>query len=1391
MNVQCPECSALHWDAEKTSDSRVLHPEFGICCDHGLVRLPALQPPPSPLRTLLTDPTSDDAIEFRQHIRRYNNALAFTSLHAKIDDRVPNTGRAPYVFRIHGQLCHMISSLETPDDDPKYCQLYIYDGQEALQIRNSRNSDLSNDTMAALQQMLLEHHRYAPIFRHAHEILQEHDGGVDVSLSLHCLSSNDRRRYNLPTADEVAVIIPDAASWDADHRDIVLRDRADGLMHISEAHPAYAPLHYVLLFPYGEHGWHWQLRLHEPEKPNPRKLTLTRWAAFRLHDRQGEFSTILRSGRLLQEFMVDMWAQADQERLRWNRANQSTIRAVLYSGLEDAVGAGGDNVDLNQVGTKVILPSSYIGGARHMHQIYQDSMAIARHYRKVDIFLTMTCNPAWDEILRELQPGQRPEDRPDLLSRVFKLKRDALLDDIMKHGIFGRAVAHVYTIEFQKRGLPHMHLLVWLRDQDKLRTPEDVDSCIRATWPDPVNEPLLFETVRRCMVHGPCGALNPHARCMEDGKCTKGFPKDFQSETSMDHNGYPRYRRPNDGIQHYVSGHFLDHRWIVPYSPYLSAKYDCHINVECAFSVGSVKYIHKYIFKGHDCATMEIHAQNDEIKQFLEGRYIGPSEAAWRIFHFALHREYPNVVRLQVHLPGQHMVVFDPRDNPEIVRMRAAQEKTTLTAFFTANSNPGELGTVLQSTVTNMLISFTGEIARQYTYQEFPSRFVWQRAEKRWTLRQSTASGAIGRMYYVSPIAGERFYLRTLLSIVKGPQSFEDLRTFNGVLLPTFRDACLARGLLEDDGEWRMCLRDATVWQTGSRLRQLFSMLLLHCDLTRPEELWLEFRESICDDLEHRLRQRDIVDPSPNDVYDYGLYLLDNLLRDAGHSLADFPTMPRPERDWQDVDENNRLIAEQLAYDREEQHRLLQESLERLNVGQRHAYDAIVRSIEAQDGAVFFLNGPAGTGKTFVYKTICYKARSEGLIVLCVASSGIAALLLPGGRTSHMMFRIPVANLSDISTCNINKQSPLADLIRRAHVVIWDEVPMQHRFGPEAADRTFKDLRESERTFGGLTVVFGGDFQQTLPVVPHGSREDIVEACLQHSPLWTQVKILHLRENMRLRGSIGATSFAQWLLDVGHGRTVDDQGNISIPDDLLSSTLPDLQAFVYGDLNETRPVPPPQYFLDRMILSARNEDANTINEHILECFPGEEATFHSADSVEQEGDQDAPPVPVEFLRSLNPSGLPPATLRLKPGCPVILLRNLAPARGLCNGTRLTIERMSDRLLEVRIMGGDHDGELAFIPRITLTPSDTAGLEFILRRRQFPVRLAFAMTINKSQGQSVKTVGIDLRTAVFGHGQLYVALSRATDRSRLRILLPADHPLGNVTANVVYPEVLLD
>ena len=221
---------------------------------------------------------------------------------------------------------------------------------------------------------------------------------------------------------------------------------------------------------------------------------------------------------------------------------------------------------------------------------------------------------------------------------------------------------------------------------------------------------------------------------------------------------------------------------------------------------------------------------------------------------------------------------------------------------------------------------------------------------------------------------------------------------------------------------------------------------------------------------------------------------------------------------------------------------------------------------------------------------------------------------------------------------------------------------------------------------------------------------------------------------------------------------------------------------------------PPVYFTERTILTTHNETVDELNHIILAKYPGVTHTFLGYDQVvhETEERQIAEDVNAgyspEYLATLTPNGFPKAKLAIKVGCPVMLLCNLDPSQGLCNGTRLLITRTSTHVLEGHILGGEHDGKPAFIPCITLH-SQKSDFTFILARRQFPVRLAFAMTINKSQGQSVKHVGIDLHTPVFTHGQLYVALSRATSKSQIYVLFP-EGEAGTQTQNVVYPEVLL-
>jgi hypothetical protein len=295
MNICCPFCNALHWLDERVSSSKIGSPEFGMCCAHGKVKLPSLRVPPFPLYNLFTG-DSHEAKEFRTNIVQYNAALAFTSLGVNVDHSI--VGRGPPVFRIHGELRHLSGSLLPEESEvPCYSQLYIYDSDIAYRYGISRNENLSLNTMHTLQRVMWDYNTYTPIYQHAYEVLRMYDA-PDYTVKLCVVPGNDPRRYNLPTANEVGVILPGENVFQGDHRDIIIhlrpqtyhnahdnRDHVQ-LNRISEEHPAYAPLHYVLLFPFGEPGWYYELRV----PSNPRRIALLQYTAFRLHSGPPSFS---------------------------------------------------------------------------------------------------------------------------------------------------------------------------------------------------------------------------------------------------------------------------------------------------------------------------------------------------------------------------------------------------------------------------------------------------------------------------------------------------------------------------------------------------------------------------------------------------------------------------------------------------------------------------------------------------------------------------------------------------------------------------------------------------------------------------------------------------------------------------------------------------------------------------------------------------------------------------------------------------------------------------------------------------------------------------------------------------------------------------------------------
>ncbi|XP_048628393.1 ATP-dependent DNA helicase PIF2-like [Brassica napus] len=325
--------------------------------------------------------------------------------------------------------------------------------------------------------------------------------------------------------------------------------------------------------------------------------------------------------------------------------------------------------------------------------------------------------------------------------------------------------------------------------------------------------------------------------------------------------------------------------------------------------------------------------------------------------------------------------------------------------------------------------------------------------------------------------------------------------------------------------------------------------------------------------------------------------------------------MPKPVFIDHSVYDNN-LLQEELNYAREELRGQHDEWITQLTDEQRSVYDAILGSVMSGKGGVFFVYGFGGTGKTFLWNILSAAIRSKGDVVLNVASSGIASLLLPGGRTAHSRFGIPISP-DEFSTCNIEPGSNQAELVAKASMIIWDEAPMMSKHCFEALDRTLCDIMKTTdgRPFGGKVVVFGGDFRQILPVIPRGNRADIVMAALNSSYLWKHCKVLQLTKNMRLfsetdpREAEEIKKFSDWILDVGDGKINEPNSGetmIDIPKDLLVMKCTDpieaIVSEVYG--NTFKDSKDPLFFQERAILCPTNEDVDVINNYMLDRLAG-------------------------------------------------------------------------------------------------------------------------------------------------------------------------------------------
>ncbi|CAI9281139.1 unnamed protein product [Lactuca saligna] len=482
----------------------------------------------------------------------------------------------------------------------------------------------------------------------------------------------------------------------------------------------------------------------------------------------------------------------------------------------------------------------------------------------------------------------------------------------------------------------------------------------------------------------------------------------------------------------------------------------------------------------------------------------------------------------------------------------------------------------------------------------------------------------------------------------------------------------------------------------------------------------------------------------------------------------------------------NRKLLEEMSYDTKELLKQHNDQVPKLNNDQRLVYNKVVTSIENAKRILIFVYGHGGTSKKFLWVTILSYLRSIGKIILVVAASGIASLLLPSRKTAHSRFKIPI-DLNNKKSCDIKKRTFLGDLMQCTTLIIWEEAPMSDRRWFEFFDHSLRDVLDcDEKQFGGMSVLLGGDFSETLPVLPKNTRFEIIALTLPSSYLWSYFIVHFLHTNMTLEssntishGSMTLSDFATWLLAIGNGHIgVPDKDDprdsswIRIPSSLLISLSPDsLQTLIYfvsGDdtLNE----PTATLLSARAIVCPTNNSANEIKAHILKMVTSARV-YNSTDTMQPNGKHTSDLeglYPIEYLNQLSFPGIPPHELLLKVDCPIMLLRNISQREGLCNGTHMIVSQLLPCVIEATIITSTSIGKRVYIPRIKFI-HNSSDLPFIFSRKQFPVKVCYSMTINKSQGQSLRKIGIYLLQPIYAHVQLQIQF-KFLDSEQIRATL---------------------
>ena len=901
-----------------------------------------------------------------------------------------------------------------------------------------------------------------------------------------------------------------------------------------------------------------------------------------------------------------------------------------------------------------------------------------------------------------------------------------------------------------------------------------------------------------------CAVAENGCKDTANSRCRRGFNGDIVETTYIDEKGYPVYRKRTQ-----------DDAFVVSYNEDLLSDWEGHINVEFCGSSKCIFYLYKYLFKGRKNVPVTIVDNDDEIDLYLKARFLTSFDAVWRILGY---HTYPAT------LPGVRYVTI--KTESQANDLLSKNKSCDMGVYM---CRPEQLyGKRYNEVFKEYSVQISRPTGKIENIDYFTVRMVhpvYRNNVIRYIVKRVKRVGNVSRIGYVPLIAGEIWYLRQII-LHSAPINWIDARSHNGVIYDTYQEAAIAKGYVKEHEEAIAVYNEAKDNSTPNELRGIFGTMMTQGFPIVPIYQDENLREFMLED--YIIGQHN---PPQNHAQANNSLLKDlqRRISDTNYTLAQFG-LPNP------VSMETELDREKLLYVNDEQ-RTLYDDLNREfpnNRDQQHVFDNIKTLIDnppENHPSFFFINGAGGTGKTTVLKKIAAYARSQGKIVLICASITLAAILYVNGVTAHSLFKFPVTEeferALDEEIQQLHLSNQRLELLLEVDIIIWDEFVTNHKELFETVYKTiclgYNSSREANKN---LIFCCGGDFRQILPVIEGGGYYETTTATISSSSLWEKFRRLQLNDNMRLtklRTTLpdDATqderydvqhqlNYAQCIVSIGNGTPSENCIHVeeNAEEHSITLCLPLFDKYFHSDVDEgklsaIRWLYPtgfcPQRAAEVSILATTNDSVEKWNSIIQDMNTSSDVVHLFSKDIFTEADDPYGKLQrmltTANLNRMNKNGIPPHTLSLKLNDICIILRPIM-AQGIPTNARVRISKISPYCIEGNIIGGTMNGRKVHIPRMRFKFRCKYGMSFEILRTQFPIRLAYSITINKSQSQTLKTVLIDLQEDCFSHGQLYVAASRITDANNVKLYLPStklrEMPNGQIVPlvkNIVYKSIL--